>query len=92
MIDLGEFPQIPDVLEKSELNVEFIIVDKYGKKLKYIKGKYDQEIIQEGTQDDKDYDSIDHLIKSNNYPWVKCIPIINMNKSKSNSDIIKNKI
>ena len=49
MIDLGEFPQIPDVLEKSELNVEFIIVDKYGKKLKYIKGKYDQEIIQEGT-------------------------------------------
>ena len=87
MLDLGEIPWSPE-LEKNELNVELITEDKYGKKLKYINGKYDPEIIEEGTQGDKDYDQ--GIIISNNCSGLdffmdKCIP----SNDKNESEIIR---
>ena len=50
MYELGEISWNFDIVKLDEINVEMIVEDKYGKKLKYFQNRFEPEIITEGAK------------------------------------------
>ena len=44
-------------MASEDIQYELVVEDKYGKKYKYVKGKVEPEVIEEGLQGDRIYSS-----------------------------------